>query len=247
MNNKIYYIILLSIIFLSSCAKEDILLYEQTKDGIQFAGLGGKYTSDIDFAFQFTQKPDEWGWPANFYYGDSIRSSTIKLPISIMGWASKQDREFRLKIVKDEGFSTDLFLLEDSYVLRADRLKDTIEITILRPKERGRFKVALTFETDYSGSDFELGAQEKTLFTFNLSDRYTKPSDWDARSAWLGEFSEEKYAFLVTVLNIRYEYYVDWGMHNKKLRDELAKYNSANPSNPKNFTFPVNTNSIWGY
>lgn len=246
MNNKIYFIIILSMV-LFSCSKEDVFLYDQNKEGIQFDAVSGRYSMDIDFSFQMTQKPDEWGYPTNYYFGDSIRFTTVKLPLSIMGWKADQDRKFKLKALVGDEYSSDLVELEDSYVFRADRLKDTIELTVRRPDERGRFKVALSFDTEGAGTDFDFGAEEKTVFTFNLTDRYTKPSDWDGRIAWLGEFSEEKYAFLVTVLHIRYEYYVDWGMHNIKLRDELAKYNAENPNNQKNFTFPVNTNSIWGY
>ncbi len=245
MSNKIYYIILLSVIFLS-CSDSDDLLYNQDKDGIQFAGINGSYVSNIDFAFQYTQKADEWGYPTNYYYGDSIKSLTIKLPLSIMGWEANKEREFKIKVVDQDGYSTDLIDLEDSYKFVADKLIDTLEVTLLRPDVRGSYKVEVTFDTDYPGAEFAFGAQEKSTFTFNISDIYPKPSDWDGRAAWLGEYSEEKYAFIVTVLNIKYEYYVDWGWYNLKLRKELDKYNAANPDNPKDFTFPDNQNSIWG-
>lgn len=244
MSNKIFYIILLSVIFLS-CSDTDGLLYDQDKDGIQFAGINGSYVSNIDFAFQYTQKADEWGYPTNYYYGDSIKSLTIKLPLSIMGWEADKEREFKIKVVDKEGYSTDLIDLKDSYKFAANKAIDTLEITLLRPNDRGAYKVEITFDTDYPDSEFTSGAQEKSTFTFNIYDIYPKPTDWDERVAWLGEFSEEKYAFMVTVLNIKFAYYIDWGSLNQKLREELDKYNAVNPDNPKDFTFPVNTNSIW--
>ncbi|MDL2320692.1 hypothetical protein LJC45_06140 [Alistipes sp. OttesenSCG-928-B03] len=50
----------------------------------------------------------------------------------------------------------------------------------------------------------------------------------------------------MTVINKTYGYYVSWGDYNQQLRDALDEYNAANPDNPKDFTFPVNTGSIWG-
>ena len=54
----------------------------------------------------------------------------------------------------------------------------------------------------------ELGASEKKEFQVLLSNRYPQPSQWDA--SVVGEFSEDKYAFMVTILGKLYDQYADW-------------------------------------
>lgn len=230
---------------LFACKKEEIPLYNEPVDGIQFEANGGSYQSELDFAFQYTEIPDEWGYPMRSYYGDSLQELSVRLAVSVLGWESNADRTFKLQARQGENLHPELVRLENSYTFGAGKLTDTIDVTLLRPSDRGEYRVELTFDVTDTDADFGLGAEEKLTYAFVITDRYPKPDDWDGRSAWLGEFSEEKYAFIVTELNLVYGYYVDWGQHNQQLRDALDAYNQAHPNNPKTFTFPVNTDSIW--
>lgn len=230
----------------ASCAKEEIPMYANGDNCIQFEYGSEQFATDFDFAFQYEESFDEWGYPERSYYGDALQEQQVGLIVSLLGWPSDDDRTFRLKAVEGEGLNPELVRLDESYTLRGGMLRDTATVTLLRPAARGKYKVTLTFDTDGEDADFALGAEEKLTYTFNITDRYPKPTDWDGRAAWLGEYSEEKYAFVVTVINKTYGYYVSWGDYNQQLRDALDEYNAANPDNPKDFTFPVNTGSIWG-
>ncbi|MCA5003644.1 DUF4843 domain-containing protein [Sphingobacterium bovistauri] len=242
---KFLNLYILSIALFISCAKEEIKLFEIEKDGIQFEPISNQFNSSVDFSFQSIEELDEWGWPMKSYLGDSIQEYPTKLIVSILGREMDKDRNFKLIAKEGEGLSPELIEFKENYVFRASRRTDTIDVILKRPAQRGKFKVDVTFLNEDNSGDFSLGAEEKLNFTFNITDQYPKPSDWDGRKDWLGEYSEEKYAFIVTKLNIIYGYYVDWGAHNLFLRNALEEYNRINPGNPKNFTFPVNTKSIW--
>lgn len=243
MKKTIY--LLAALLLAAACSNEEIPMYSLNDDGIQFEYKPGYFQTDFDFAFYHKQEYDDWGYPMEaYYYGDALREHQVEMVVSLMGWPAEEDRTFRLKATEGEGLSPELIRLDESYTFRAGMLTDTIEVTLLRPALRGKYKVEVTFDTDGAETDFAPGAEEKLVYTFNITDRYPKPSDWDGRKAWLGEYSEEKYAFVVTTINKKYGFYVDWGMYNQRLRDALDEYNAAHPANPKDFTFPVNTDDI---
>lgn len=244
--SKTCVLIILALLF-ASCAKDEMLKFDAEKDGVQFEYKKDQYKTVVDFAFQYKEVEDEWGYPMPHYYGDSIQIYQLPIIVSLVGHPSDKDRQFKLKSNQGEGLSPELVELDESYTFRAGRLVDTIQVTVKRPQQRGVFNAALAFDTEDPQSDFILGVAEKINFNIQIKDQYSKPEDWDGREAWLGEFSEEKYAFIVSVLHITYGYYTDWGQYNAQLRDELALYNQRNPQNPKTFSFPVNTDSIWWY
>ena len=69
---------------------------------------------------------------------------------------------------------------------------------LVRPEQRGKYAVGITFDFEDGNSLFDSGAEEQSVYEVFVSDRYEEPADWDQNA--LGEFSEEKYAFFVTVL-----------------------------------------------
>lgn len=246
--NKCIYIGFLFL--LMACQKEGIVSFNQAKDCIQFNYNLEKneMTLDYNFAFQYNVVPDQWGYPSYVYLGDSIFRDTISLHLSLMGHVADVDREFRLRTVPIVGLDTiPLASVEfySSYTFKANQLKDTIQIVLLRPEKRGKYAVRITFDLEDENSAFALGAEEYSIYELMISDRYDKPSDWDRRVDYVGEFSEEKYAFMITVLHVKFGFWNDWGTHNQILRDALEKFNNEHPNNPKDFTFPVNTSPIW--
>lgn len=244
---RIIYILAV-MLSVTACTNQEILIYDVRRDGIQFDDKDGTFRTDYNFAFQYemVEQSDEWSsWEVQSYYGDALREDKVRLVVSIMGWASDVDRKFRLKAAEGEGLSPELVRFEDEYIFHANRLVDTVEVTLLRLAARGTYKTVVTFDLEGSHEDFAAGAEEKLKYTFNISDRYPKPYEWDGREPWLGEYSEEKYAFMVTVLNKVYNYWMEWDVYNQELRDALDEYNAAHPDNPKDFTFPVNTSNPW--
>lgn len=230
-----------------SCSKDEMIQYHSEKDGIHFDYKKDQFKSIFDFAFQSEDVLDEWGYPMPHYFGDSLLTHKAQLIVSLLGRESAVDRKFKLKANQGEGLSPELIQFEDSYTFRAGRLIDTIEVTLKRPVKRGTYNVQVTFDHSDANADFSMGVEEKSHFTFQLKDRYPEPEDWEGRVDWLGAYSEEKYAFIVSVLHITYGYYVDWGEYNEQLREALEQYNQKHPNNPKAFTFPVNTDSIWWF
>lgn len=242
------YIYIGFLLLFLSCQKEGIVGYNLEKDCIQFNYTQANMTYRFNFADGYVEKTDEWGYPSRYYLGDSLRRDTISLNLSLMGREGDADREFRLKTVPLVELDTlPLATVEflPSYTFKANQLKDTIQIVLVRPEKRGHYAVGITFDLEGGDAMFDSGAEELSVYSLYISDRYEKPSQWDRRKDYLGEFSEEKYAFMISVLHIRFGYYSDWGTHNKTLRDALEEYNNSHPDNPKDFTFPVNTKPIW--
>lgn len=227
------------ILLVWGCEKNEVPVYEQQKSSIQFNYKPDAMKLDYDFAFQYKAEKDPWGYEYRYYYGDSLQRDTISLYISALGFAEGQDREFSLKTVPVKG--QDSTMLADiefmpSYHLRANHLIDTIQVVLLRPAQRGRYTIGITFDLD-ADSAFELGVEEQNIYQVNITDRYPKPVDWSEAEYYLGEYSEEKYAFYVTVLQKPLEYWASWD--NEALRQALDEYNAAHPDAPKDFTFPV--------
>lgn len=193
---------------------------------------------EIDFALRI-QGTDYTG--NLIAYGDSLKSDTLRLPISLLGATSDQPREYNLKAVaieEDNQLPVTDIIFANPYILEANAVADTAVIVIPRPLARGEYAVAITFDTS---ADFEESIYQQDNYQLFISDRYPKPSGWNDNI--YGEYSEEKYAFWVTVFRRIYTNQVifdeNWTQMNvATLIAALEAYNAAHPDNPKDFTFP---------
>lgn len=231
------------LLLLLGCQKEGIVEYNLEKDCLQFDYA----TTGMSFSYNFAEQYIEDGRD-RYYLGDSLFRDTISLNLSLIGWEGSVDREFKLKTVPLVELDTlPMATVEflDPYIFKADQLKDTIKVVLVRPEARGRYGAGITFDVESDDAIFDIGAEEKQIYEVYISDTYSKPTNWDRSVAYLGEFSEEKYAFMVTVLNFLYDVNVDWSMYNEYLRTTLDEFNAAHPDSPKDFTFPVNTEPTW--
>ena len=237
-------------LLLLGCQKEGILSFEQAKDGIQFNynPNGDEMTLNYDFAFQAIEQRDKYNRVTYIYLGDSITVDTIPLCVSLLGEASDVDREFKLKavpldLVEELPLGEVKFLPQ--YIFRANQLLDTVQVVLVRPKSRGKYAVGITFDLEEGNAAFSSGVEEQNLYKVIISDRYEKPENWDECKNALGEFSEEKYAFMVTILHVKYSPSLDWGAYNVVLREKLAEYNQNHPNALKDFDFPIWTKPDW--
>ncbi|MEG2227478.1 MAG: DUF4843 domain-containing protein [Odoribacter sp.] len=249
MRNLIYMAILL---LLGACQKEEVFLYDEAKSSIQFNYADAEIVLDYNFAMQYKIVEIDMGWGVQedrFYYGDSLRRDTIPLVLSVLGLKDENERPFKLKTVLVKGQdSTKIADVEflPSYSFQANSLKDTIQIVLLRPAERGEYTIGITFDVEGEEAPFALGAEEKSIYRLNISDRYRKPASWDGMAElYLGEYSEEKYAFIVTLRGKPNIVFWECWLYNQDLRDALDAYNTAHPDSPKDFTFPVKTTPPW--
>lgn len=245
------YIYICFLFLWAACQKEEILHYEQEKDGLQF-----NYEDmviDYDFAMQkkTVMKENDYGQlvPTEVYLGDSISSDTISLFLSLMGHKSDINREFKLKAIPVEGQDSTKLLeigFSPSYSFHAGQLRDTIRIALLRPASRGEFTIGITFDTDGTDALFELGATEQSIYRINVSDQYKEPEGWNLQMDYLGEYNEEKYAFFITILGKLYDPYgEDMHFNNLILRNALQAYNTEHPGKEKDFTFPRYAYPVW--
>ena len=179
----------------------------------------------------------------DLYYGDSLRTDTMRLLVAVAGKTSEQAREYSLKTLPlADSIETAEIQFFNPYRIEAGQMQDTAIIVINRPAKRGEFGVKVTFDITNS-PDFGSSIYGWNSHNLTVVDRYPEPNGWDENQ--YGEYSEEKYAFWVTVLQTTYEN--RWNMFDqnwmpidivKVLNDALREYNTTHPDNKKDFTFP---------
>ncbi len=251
MMRNILYICLLSLLAIS-CEKKESFVYNET-DGLYFVLSGesekpwtsaapDKFKQEVDFAFRKTGERDG-NWMYDLYYGDSLRTDTMRLVVAIAGKMTDHVREYNLKALPlaDSIEMSDVQFF-NPYRFEAGQMQDTAIVVIKRPGSRGKFGINIAIDITNS-SDFGSSIYGWDSYELAISDRYPKPNGWDDTK--YGEYSEEKYAFWVTVMQTVYEN--EWCIWDsswmpvdivKVLNDALREYNTAHPDNPKDFTFP---------
>ena len=248
MIKNILYISMLSLLMIS-CEQKESFLYE-SKDGLYFTLPGTtlnpwdtenpeeEFTKEIDFAFRETGERD-YDTGCKLYYGDSLRADTLRLVVAVSGTVRDKAREYNLKaasISDTTEFAEVQFA--NPYRIEAGQTKDTAIVIIPRTYRRGFSGAEITIDIENS-PEFGSTITNWNKYHLHISDRYTEPNGWDVQE--YGDFSEEKYAFWVSVLHIVYEdRYQLWTVPNirQALNDALREYNTANPDNKKDFDFP---------
>ena len=252
MRKYIYSIFLLG---LFSCQEEGVVQYTQEKDGLQFSANSSE---DMTKVFNFataTYEEEINGEPKTFYYGDSLAAYTFeRVVLDLQGFPTPDEREYKLKtvLVEDQDSSKVAEVVFEQYdSLAPTHFLDTIKITVLRPKTRGTYTVGITVDTEGNEAFFDKGVVEKSILRLDIQDVYEQPKGWEERLEWLGEFDEEKYAFMVTVSKQAFSkennhMWNETDKYNLELRQALARFNaSAAPEDQKKFSFPVTTKLVW--
>lgn len=230
MKRIVYFILILS--FFWGCRKEEAFRYADPVGGLQF----GYSTLERDVNFSFMKNAE------GRYLGDSIQSDTLKLALDVVGFPLDKDRAVVLDTLlvagQDSGRVARVTFLPP-YTFRAGRHKDTLKFVLHRPPARGVYVVGLTFDWDRTSADFGKGVKERSVYKLKVTDRYPKPEKWN--NTYFGEYTEEKYAFYVTVIGEIMDNFkaVNGQNYNRKLRAALEEYNREHPEMPKDFTFPV--------
>lgn len=243
MKNFVIYISML-LISLTACQEREVLPYME-KDGLQFNYDTAHMSSAYDFMQQAETKN---GRP--YYYGDDLLRDTIYIQVSVMGFPGVENREFALKTVYLEGedsTATPPVEFMPSYTFTAGRTTQRIAVAVVRPQIRMDYTVGITFDLEQSDPMFELGVEEQAVYRLRVSNRYPEPPGWDRFLDYLGEYTEEKYAFLVTTTHNLFNSNLstaDWISMNKTLRTAVDQYNQQHEVK-LDFTFPVYTKPEW--
>lgn len=245
---------LLFIFGLFACSEEELVWYSEDKDGLQFYVDPDKgHSNEIVFDFAMATYTDKDG--LTHYYGDSLRMHTFKnIVVELQGFPTPDERPYKLTTVllEDQDSTKQAEVVFESYYsLAPNQLLDTISFTVLRPKARGSYKIGITVDTTGSDAFFVQGAKEQAVMKIELKDIYEEPADWKYKTKYLGDFDQEKYAFMVTLdgdifsrSNTYMWEYTD--QYNARLRKALDDFNaSAAPEDRKKFTFPLTTEPVW--
>ncbi len=251
MIKNILYLCLLSFLVMS-CEHKESFLYD-SKDGLYFTlpqtslnpwstEKPEEFSKTIDFAFRKTGQKDA-NYMYDLYYGDSLRTDTLRLIVAVAGHFTDQNREYNLKattLADSVGLAEIQFF--NPYCIEAGKSQDTAIVVITRTFQRGITGANITFDIENSPA-FASSIYGWNNFQINVSDCYPIPKNWDAEK--YGDYSEEKYAFWVTVMETTYEnesliFDNNWMPLDivAKLNKALKEYNTAHPDNEKDFDFP---------
>lgn len=234
-----------------SCEQKESFTFAET-DGLYFALPDSKeqpWTSaepemlhKIDFPFKETGETDWFGY-FPYVYGDTPRTDSIRLLIAVAGNSSAHPREYYLKAetVNDSTEMADI-VLPEVCTLAPYAVKDTVVVYINSPQKIGEFAAVITFDKEKSPA-FPGNITGWDKYEIQVLNRYPKPESWNVGK--YGEYSEEKYAFMVKVLRTSYRYF-SWIPGNNwtydggvtDLINALNTYNVEHPDAPKAFTFP---------
>lgn len=245
------YICLVFLVGLFACQEEDLVRYTQEKDAIQFSA-GGESKLEFNFATAY-EEIEKDGGVVKYYLGDSIKEKKFSVVLDLQGFPSPDERPYKLKTVLVKGQDSSKVaqvVFESYYSLAPNQLKDTIEFTVIRPEERGLYTVGLALVTEDEDAFFEKGVEERSVYRLDIKDRYEEPDDWKYRKDWLGEFDEEKYAFMISKSGKLFgrednHMWNETDLYNAELRRLLQEYNDAHPQDKKKFEFPVTTKMVW--
>lgn len=240
MKKRLFLILLPFILF--ACQEDKPFLFDE-EPGIYFSSKNIELS--YDFAFYYTDGLDDWGNPINNYYlGDALQTDTISFEVFRSGMLEEGVNSFNLKQVEieyDEGaeklkpFEIEFF---NPYEFVEGSDKVNVTAVLHRPKSRGKFETAIGFDLEDNKSGFVNTINEFSKYVIKANDQYLRPRGWVDDSSIYGAYSEEKYAFYVTVLHMPYE---DWhefmaDVFLPRLREALDDYNATHDV-LKDFTF----------
>jgi hypothetical protein len=229
------YLLYVTMVFLFfSCKKEAVETY-QGKDGVSFFAytyqqLHTTATRSYSFAFQSTLKTRD----------------TMYIPLRITGKLSDQPRTVLLKTAEGTTATAGLdFELKEVSVppgvsifnyplvlINSVGMASNVYKIVLEPAETKDFTLGTFGQTP--ANSVNLGTEENFRYLkIDVSSMYIRPAYWDVLDADFGEFSAEKYKFMVSVLGITdfsYDKIGSEGLLNfpVTLRNALAAYEAAN-------------------
>ncbi|GGH32834.1 hypothetical protein GCM10011418_46620 [Sphingobacterium alkalisoli] len=229
------YILYATMVFsLFSCKKEAVETY-QGKDGVSFFAytyqqLHTTATRSYSFAFQKTVKTRD----------------TMYIPLRLTGKLSDQPRTVLLKTAEGTTATAGMdFELKEVAIppgvsmfnyplvlINSVGMASNVYKIVLEPAETKDFTLGTLGQTP--ANSVNQGTEENFRYlTIEVSSMYTRPAYWDILDADFGEFSAEKYKFMVKVLgitdfsyeNIGFDGYLNFPV---TLRNALADYEAAN-------------------
>lgn len=157
---------------------------------------------DVDNSYVEFGQPTAW---ANHHqlYMDSTSFSFAKqsvevdkvilaIPVLIIGQQHKEDREYNVKINKDET-SINLALVDLSRpIIRSGYFVDTLFISIKKDKALKERVFSLAIDLG-DNTNFGIGKATRTSCRFFISDQLTEPVWWTTWRSYFGQYKPEVY------------------------------------------------------
>lgn len=235
MNIYKYITVLLFVLLLMACEKQETMYY-QGEDRISF--VLGKYEVDsLSYSFAFDPIPKQ--------------RDTIYLKMRIQGAAQDRDRDVSLSV----GEGTTAVLNEDFIIppfqVPAGAITINYPLILINSEKMKSKSVRIVLDVGES-VDFlpgGIGQEIGETFAVNrykvwVSNKPDKPAYWDDVSYYFGDFSATKLRFMISTLGISdfsYERIGAYGLYNYPvaLRNALVKYEAINGPLIDEFGDPV--------
>lgn len=214
---KIAYIILAALVSsLWAACKKDTLITYNAQDEIYFnykeAGLNIDSTT-VTFA----------------YSGVSVKDSTFKIPLAVTGVAKDHDRTYIVTVDKSStAISGQHYTLPSTFILRANRLIDSLPVKLLRSSDLQSQTVRVTLNLQESA---DLKTDMKTInavsaisFKLNLNDILGPGQYWNSMTSYFGTFSVKKIRLINQVAGMPLNYYISTWLRDTQSSAKLALY-----------------------
>ena len=191
---RVYYILLLGIIFLSmfACSEAGKEMFEgpnsicfrfpTTSEDIE------EYRK-LDSSLIFREDTVVY----SFAFDMEATEREICIPVQIAGFATEYDRKYKVTVEEYNGTQADVHYeaISEEQILGAGKTTDSLRVKFFRrDMDKVARKIGLRIKT---GGDFVEGTQERLFFAVQVSDILEKPSWWDQWSDCFGTYHPIKY------------------------------------------------------
>lgn len=214
-----------------SCSKEEPLAYDGAVNGVQFDYTGANLKRSVNFADSVLVLTP-----------DTKMSFTVRM--RVLGFATETQRKVVVKTRPTEKYEDAVasIVLPEQIVVEPGESTTTFTVVVNRPEKRQKdYAITLYVDSDDSNSDFGQGIDESLSFDVVASETYTKPVEWDAAKAYLGEWNADKYIYLAQMFNKANFYAQDsytLARYSYQMVNAARAYYDSDPEDPFVFDIP---------
>ncbi len=211
-----------------SCRTQEPPLYSHSANGIHFDYRDNQLSYHLNFADHVVGQPE---------------SVPVTVKLKRLGYLLDKEVSLVLKAREVKGKPmADVRIPE--IVLAPKEYEKEIEILVQKPKQRDEvYAVELYFDTNNSGSTLGKGVEEKSIYTIEVEESYSKPKTWDhGLHIYLGAWTPDKYIYLANILDnsqfVKTQNYEDYYQYNRKAVEELRKLQQETPGRTIDIEIP---------
>lgn len=212
---------------LVSCSQEEVDYYDKNYNGIYF---NYEDAEDLETTVNFAD-----------YVLDNPTEVEQTVNLNLLGYVAETDRRFVIKTREVEGYPLADVTIEDN-VLPAGAHDLKCKYKVGKPAELDKtYAVELYFDPTDANSDLGEGAEGFDKFIVYVTETYKEPSSWSYPAGdYLGEFTSEKYKFMVQITGLTDFYtYAKWeNSFASQAVDSIRAYNKAHPDSPTTIVLP---------